>query len=250
MNQQTKLILGRGIFFLIIFVCLGVIVVTEKASGLLVPKVKDKMIDYLNTNYDSIKDQVTTEDPIYENMKYTMKVTSKKNENYYFYLYYQNKTITDSYQKDYVQGNTLLKKIKKDLEIQINEKTDQTCTVLIPSSLDDYTSIVQERIIKQENLLELKFYNIRKEFTIKNWKEEEIVKEIVDLIETNKKNDITPKNYIIQITNQQDITESFQINLTEEFLEIEEKQEIIHDIINNENTDLLKQYKIKYKALN
>ena len=81
MNQQTKLILGRGIFFLIIFVCLGVIVVTEKANGLLVPKVKDKMIDYLNTNYDFLKDQVTTEDPIYENMKYTMKVTSKENEN-------------------------------------------------------------------------------------------------------------------------------------------------------------------------
>ena len=250
MNQQTKLILGRGIFFLIIFVCLGVIVVTEKASGILIPKVKDKMIEYLNSNYTQIKDKVTTEEPTFENMKYTMKVTSKENENYYFYLYYQNKKITDSYQKDYVQGNTLLKKIKKDLEIEINEKTDQTCTVLIPSSLDEYTSIVQERIIKEENLLELKFYNIRKEFTIKDWKEEEIVKEIVDFLTKNKEKNITPKNYIIQISNQQDITESFQINLTEEFLEIEEKQGIIHDIINNEKTDLLKQYKITYKALN
>ena len=62
---------------------------------------------------------------------------------------------------------------------------------------------------------------------------------------------ITPKYYKFIITNKNDITESFEIsNITKDFLSNPYNNHIINDILNNNNSNIIKENNIKYKYLN
>lgn len=251
MKQQKRLLIGRGIFVFITFVALGVIVVTEKAGDLLIPRIQKKMDNYINDNYKDIKDTLSFKDITYKNTTYTMKVVSKENKNHYFYIKYYGKKITDTYKEDYLKGKNILNYIQKKIKKEIESKTATSCDIEIPQTLDKYTSIVQEEILKENNLLNLKFFNIKKELVIDNWDKKNITNRIVKTINTYKENDITPRSYTITITNKKDLTESIEIrNITENFIKNSSKEEIIDDIINDNNTKRLKESKIKYKYLN
>lgn len=242
MNKQKKLSFERGIFVFIVFILLGVIVVTEKFGSIMIPKATKKINNYIEEKYKNI--DLKTNEVTFKNTTYTMKVESKENKHHYFYINYYNRKITDTYKEDYVEGKNLLKHIKKKLKKEINSKTNTNCDIEITSTLDKYTDIVKERIIKEDNLLELKFYIIKKELVIKEWNEENITNSINAFI--NNFTDMTPKSYTITITNKNDITESIEIkNITKEV-----SKEIINDIINDEKSDLLKENKITYKYLN
>ena len=249
MNKQKKLVLERSIFVLIIFVAFGVIITTEKMGGLLIPKVTKKLTNYIEDKYN--KDEFIYSKVDYKNTTYTMKVMSKENKNHYFYVKYYNKKIKDTYKKDYKEGNNLLKYLNNKLKKDIMKKTTTSCDVIINSKLNEYTDAVRNRIIKEDNLLELKFYTIKKEITVNDWNSKTINTEINNLIDNYKNNGITPKKYIIIITNKKDITESIEINnITEEFINNSSNKEIINDIINDKKSDLLKENKITYKYLN
>ena len=242
MNKQKKLTLQRGIFVFIVFVALGVIVVTEKFGSIMIPKITKKMNSYINENYKNIN--LKTNEVTFKNTTYTMKVESKENKHHYFYIKYYNRKITDTYKKDYVEGKKILTHIKNKLKDEINTKTNTNCDIEITSTLDKYTELVQEKIIKEDNLLELKFYIIKKELVIDKWDKETITNKINNFLDnfTN----ITPKSYTITITNKNDITESIEIkNITKKV-----NKDIISDIINDEKSDLLKDNKITYKYLN
>lgn len=242
MNKQKKLSLERGIFVFIVFVLLGVIVVTEKFGNVMIPKATEKINTYITDNYKDLN--LKTNDVTFKNTTYTMKVESKENKNHYFYINYYNKKITDTYKKDYVEGKNLLTYLKKKLKKELNSKTNTNCDIEITSTLDKYTELVQEKIIKEDNLLELKFYIIKKELVIDNWNEEDITNRINTFLD--KFTNITPKSYTITITNKNDLTESIEIkNITNKV-----SKEIIHDIINDEKSNLLKENKITYKYLN
>ena len=242
MNKQKKLLLERSIFILIVFVALGVIVITEKFGNIMIPKASKKINTYVDEKYKDLN--LKTNDVTFKNTTYTMKVESKENKNHYFYINYYNRKITDTYKKDYVEGKNLLNYLKKKLKKEINNKTNTNCDIEITSTLDKYTELVQEKIIKEDNLLELKFYIIKKELVIDKWDEETITNKINNFLE--KFENITPKSYTITITNKEDITESIEIkNITNEVT-----KEIISDIINNKKSDLLKENKITYKYLN
>ncbi len=251
MQKQKQLMIIRSIFFLIIFVAFGVIVVTEKAGPLLAPKIQTKINEYVNTNYSDIKNSINIDKIKFDKSTYTVKVTSKKNKNLYFYVYYKNKKITDTYKKDYLKGNSLLSNIEKQLKKEISNKTTLSCNIEIISTLDNYTTKVQERIINEDDLLSLKFYIVKEELTINNWSSKEITNTINNfLIQISSKN-IIPKYFEITITNKNDITESIKItNLTTDFINNPYKEQIIDDIINDNNSLILKQSKIKYKYLN
>lgn len=251
MQKQRRLLLARNIFLFIIFICFGVIIVTEKASGLLIPRVEEKMKNYLDSNYSDIQNNIKMSDVIYDKTIYKMKITSLTNKKHYFYIYYSNKKISDTYKTDYFEGKQLLNSIKKDLEKQIIKKTNTSVKVSIISTLDKYTSRVQDRIINEDNLLDLKFYTIEKELTIKNWNSKEITKEITELMKKCQSNDINPKYYTIVITNSNDISESIEISkLTEEFIDNKDNEKIINNILEDNNSKLVKDNKIKYKYLN
>lgn len=251
MQKQRRLLFARNIFLFIIFICFGVIIVTEKASGLLIPRVEEKMKNYLNSNYSDLQNNIKMSNVSYDKAIYKMKITSLINKKHYFYVYYSNKKISDTYKTDYLEGKQLLNSIKKDLEKQIIKKTNTGVKVSIISTLDKYTSRVQDRIINEDNLLDLKFYIIEKELTIKNWNSKEITKEITELIKKCKDNDINPKYYTIVITNSNDISESIEISkITEEFITNKDNEKIINNILEDNNSKLVKDNKIKYKYLN
>ena len=242
MNKQKKLSFERGIFVFIVFVLLGVIVVTEKFGDIMIPKATKKINNYIEEKYKDLN--LKTNEVTFKNTTYTMKVESKENKHHYFYINYYNRKITDTYKVDYIEGKNLLNYIKKKLKKEINNKTNTNCDIEITSTLDKYTDIVRERIIKEDNLLELKFFIVKKELVIKEWNEETITNKINTFIEKFK--DITPKSYTITITNKNDVTESIEIkNITKEV-----SKEIINDIISDEKSDLLKENKITYKYLN
>ena len=242
MNKQKKLTLERGIFVVIVFVLLGIIVITEKFGNIMIPKATKKINTYIEDKYKNLN--LKTNKVTFKNTTYTMKVESKENKNHYFYINYYNRKITDTYKKDYVEGKNLLTYIKKKLKKEIINKTNTNSDIEITTTLNEYTNIVKERIIKEDNLLELKFFIIKKELIIDNWDEETITNKINNFLE--KFEDITPKSYTITITNKEDITESIEIkNITNKVT-----KEIISDIINNKKSDLLKENKITYKQLN
>lgn len=242
MNKRKKLSFERGVFAFIVFVLLGVIIVTEKFGNIMIPKVTKKMNNYINENYKDLN--LNTNDVTYKNTTYTMKVESKENKHHYFYINYYNRKITDTYKKDYIEGKNLLNYIKKKLKKTITHKTNTSCDIEITTTLDKYTDTVKERIIKEDNLLELKFFIVKKELIIDNWNDENITNKINDFLD--KFTDITPKSYTIIITNKDDITESIEIkNITKKI-----NKEIISDIIKDEKSDLLKENKITYKYLN
>ena len=248
MNKQRSLLLGRNIFILIIFIALGSIVLNEKSKEFLLPKAEEKLTGYLKDNFSKLDGEVETTKVVYKNEKFQMKVVNKKNNNLYFYTYYSNKKYSNTYKKDYKEGNSLFTKIKKDLKKEISDNINTKVDIDIPNTLDKYTTIVRKRIIEEDNLSELKFYNIKKELVITNWNAKDISIEINNFIKLCNSKGYSPKNYIITITNESDITNSILIEgLDEEYLNSSNQETIISDIMNKKN---LEQSKINYRYLN
>ena len=251
MNKQKLLQLERSIFVSFIVIIFTIIIVSEKAEVIFLPKIQKKFSSYIENNYSALKESVTIKKPNYKKEKFQAKIVSKENKNHFFYLYYENHKIKDTYQKDYVQGKQLLQHIKQSLEKEIKEKTNLETKVIVLSTLDNYTEKVKERIIKEEDLSQLKFYTLETELSIKNWNSQEITKNIISILETFQNKKINPKYYSIIITNQQEVTESIKIEqLTEDFITNPQKVQIITDIMNDNNSKLIKQNKITYQYLN
>lgn len=251
MDKYKKLNIARGVFAFIIFVAFGIIVCTEKGGDLLIPKVKEKLNEYITTNYTSIVNDTIQDEITYKDKTFTMKIYDKTNKNHYFYITYDNGKITDTYQEDYIKGKSLLNEIKNTLEKEIYNKTKIEAKVNILSSLDEYTSRVQNLILKEDNLEGLKFYTLSINIDLRTWDEVSASKEITDMLNTFIKYNINPKSYIITINNLKEITESIEIkNIDNDFINNEYKEQILSDIINNKKSDLLDEYNITFKHLN
>lgn len=251
MKQDKKLMLYMSILFLIVFVSFGVIVVNDKLSFYYIPKIDKKLNNYIEQNYSNIKNELKIGKTKYKNGKYYLKLTSKENKNLYFYIYYNNKKITDTYTTDYKEGYSLLKKIEKDLTKEISTTINQTISIKMTNTLANYSKQVQQKIIDEKNLINLKVYNISYETKINTFNTEQIQKEIEDFNTLLENNHITPKYINITITDKNDITNSIEIkNISSIFIKDSGLKSGINAIINNEKSDVLDKYNITYKYLN
>ena len=229
--SKNSLIYGRAIFTLIVIVAFGLIIVNEKGGNIFLPKATNKINNYINEKYSQIKEDISIEKIDYKNRIFTAKVTSKKNKHLSFNITYKNKSIKDTYKKDYIEGNSLLTYLNKKNEEEILKKTNT-----------NYKS--------HKNLLSLKYYYLEKEITT-DFKVENIINEISKNIELNTKNNITPKYYKFVLINKTDTTNVIEItNITEEFINNNNKEQIIKDVISKNDSQILKDNKIKYKYLN
>lgn len=248
MNKQSKLLYGQALFAILIIVAFGLIIINEKKTILLMPKVQEKIDSYIEEKYsglDTNKGKI-----ILKNDKYMLKMTSNDNKSLYFYIIYNNNKITDTYKKDYLEGNSLLNKIKKDIENDILKKLKINSKVEIDTKLNDFTDQLQEKIKKESNLSKLKIFYLELEIIINNWDSDNITKDINNIIKEIYSS-YNPKYINIIITNNKDITESYKINnLNNDFINNDNNTKIIDDIINNKDTELLKNNKITYKRLN
>lgn len=252
MNQKNNLLLGRAIFTLFIILSLGLIVMNEKGKELFLPKIESKINDYITNNYESIQSSIINHKITYSNDNhFKMKISSKNNKQHFFYIKYYRGNITDTYQKDYLEGYNILKHIEKSLEKEIKETTNVECEIHALNKLNDYSKKVQEQLIEEKNLKSLKFYSLEKEIIIDSFNQKEITNQIILMINKMEENTITPKYYTFIITDKNDITNSIEItHLTNSFITNNQNEEIIHDIIENNNSELLQKNKITYKYLN
>lgn len=250
MNQQQKLTISMAIFFLFVFVAYGTIILNEKKEELFLPKIEDKLTIYLEENYQELIATTTTSIE-YKNNEYIMTIKDNNNENLYFTINYKNKEITDTYQKDYLEGNSYLTYLEDQIKKEITSLTNKEYKITILTTLDSMTSKIKDKVLKEENITSLKIYNIETELYIENYQTEEITSKITSLMTTLSEKEITPKNYTITITNKNDIYQSIKItNLTTDLIENNTLNLIIDDIINNRNSSLLNEKNITYEQLN
>lgn len=248
--SKNSLIYGRAIFTLIIIISFGLIIVNEKGGKIFLPKATNKINTYINENYSQIKEDISIENIDYKNRIFTAKITSKQNKHLFFNITYENKSIKDTYKKDYIEGNSLLTYLNKKNEEEILKRTNSNYKSYAITTLDKYTKNVKDEIINEKNLLSLKYYYLEKEITT-DFKAETIVNEISKDIELNNKKNITPKYYKYIIIGKEDTTNVIEItNITEEFLNNNNKEQMIEDIINKNDSQNLRDSKIKYKYLN
>lgn len=247
MNEGKKLTIQMALFFLVIFVVFGTIVIKEKQNIIFLPKIENSISEYMNNTYQNLsleKDKVTE-----KNNVFTMKVKNIKNKNHYFYIKYSNKKITDTYKTDYLEGKTILNHLSTKLEKDIYKETNITYKVSFDNKFNNYSEKVQ-KLLLEENIKTLKVYTIEKEITT-SWEINNITKTISDTMTTLEKKQFTPKNYTFIITNEKDITQSIKINNLKSSLINENKlQIIISDIINNNKSNILAENKITYEYLN
>lgn len=249
MKQQQKLTLLMALFFLITFVSFGTIVLNEKKEEIFLPRIENKLMTYLKENYTSFANNKTTIQ--YKNDEYIMTVESEENKNLYFTIKYKNKEIIDTYKENYIEGKSYLTYLEKQIKKEIESITHKNYKVTILTTLDSMTSKIKERVITENKILSLKIYNLETEIPIETWNTQTITNEIEQLITNNKKYNIIPKNYTITITNKNDLYQSIQItNITENLLQNNGLEQVIDSIINNKETNILKQNNITYKNLN
>lgn len=250
MKEQQKLTISMAIFFLIVFVSYGVIVLNEKKEELFLPKIEEKLTNYLEENYKDLLSTTTTSIE-YKNNQYTMTITNTSNENLYFTINYKDKEITDTYQEDYLEGNSYLTYLEKQIEKEITNKTSKEYNITILTTLDSMTSKIKEKVLQEQNITSLKIYNLQTEIPITNWSTESITSEVSTLITSLTNQNITPKNYTFIITNKNNIYQSIKIsNLTTNLIENNTLNLVIDDIINNRNSSLLNENNITYEYLN
>lgn len=251
MKEQKKLTLGMAIFTFIIFVAFGVVILNEKSAPYFIPRIEKKLLTYIDEKYKDEKEDFTISKTKYEKTKYQLKITNKKNKNLYFTIYYDQKNIKDTYKEDYQEGKTLLTTLSKNLEKSLTNTYKQQFKVIIPKTLNKYSSQVRDNLIVKNNLKNLKIYTLETTFNVK-WNTNDIGNKLITLNNDLKQQELTPKIYKITITNIKDITQSIKIsNLTSQVIEDSTTlSSIISDIINNENSELLKQNNISYKYLN
>ena len=244
MKSKNSLIIGRGIFLIFIILAFGLIILNEKGNIFLEKKASKEIDAYYEENYEDIKDSLEKEALGFKNKTYQSKIISKKNKNLYFTIQYKNKKVVDTYKQDYEEGKSLLDYLDKKLEKEIEKKTKIKCKVYPVTTLDHYSEKVQERILKEEDLLQLKYYVIETDIEVKDWSGKSVLKTITNVIEELNRQNITPKYYDFVLAEEEDITNSIIIhNIPDDFLE-KDAEQILDDAINNPESDLIKENKI------
>lgn len=250
MKERKKLTIQMASLFLIIFVVFGVILVDDKLAFLKIPKVTEKIDTYLNEKYSDTLENFKIEDVSYKNLKYERKIISKENDNLYFYVYYQNKNITDSYKEDYLEGNTIITYQENKIQSNIKKITKNTHQIHILNTLDKYTPDLREKIITSTNPESLDIYNLETKIKVSHFTSKKISTAINSFINNLESKEITPKNYTLTITSTEDSKKTVKINnITNDLIENNELETVISDIINNRKSNLLDVYNIDYEYL-
>ncbi len=251
MKEQKKLTIKMAIFTFIIFVSFGIIILNEKTAPYYATRIHKKLLTYINEKYKEEINDFNIQETKYKNTKYILKIESNKNKNLYFKITYNNKKITDSYKKDYLEGKTLITYLEKNLEKDLKNKYNQEFNIIFLKNLNKYSEDIKNSIITKNTFKNIQIYTLETNINSK-WTPSSINEKIMKLHSKLKNDNITPKNYNFTITNTNDITTSVKINnITAEQIEnITLLNNIISDIIKDEESDILKENNITYKYLN
>ena len=209
LKEDKKLIIGMTVFSLFVFIIFSFIIINEKTLLYSKTKQKKKLINYIekkypntNWNYKEIQQKKNT---------YSMKVVATTNKNYFFFVTYQNKKISDTYQKDYIKGASILNYTQKKLEQEIKKKTKKEYKVKIIAPLNQFSKQTQKKIIEEENILALNIYSLELKINTK-WNKEEIIEEIKKEVSSLENLGIKPNSYQIIVSNKNKQKQTFELN--------------------------------------
>lgn len=247
MKQRQKLTISMAIFFLIVIVSFGTIVLNEKKGELFLPKIENKLETYFLNNYKDLKE--TTKTSIkYINNQYIMTVKSKENENHYFTINYKNKEIKDTYQENYIEGKKYLLYLEDKIKKEIKNTLDKDVSINILTTLDSMTSKIKDKVLKEDNIKNLEIYNLETNISTPSLEINTVTQTIINEINEFTKNNITPKTYTLTITNN---NKSIKIsNLNKDLINYNTLNEIIDAIINNKDNSIIQENNIKYEHSN
>ena len=171
--------------------------------------------------------------------------------NYSFYITYSKKKLKDTYQKDYLEGSSIISHITNEIEKDILKKTKEEAIVSIKEKLNDFPKQVQEKILQADTYSDLNLYNVEKEYIVNKWSSTEITSLILKFTNSLKENNITPKSYSFIITDANDLTKTISIsNLKDDLLTEATLEKIVSDCLNNNNSELLESNEVSFKYLN
>lgn len=250
--SKNKLVLEMGIFAILVFGIFSYIVIYDKRDIILQPKVEEKLNQYIQKKYQNIQDNLNIGKIEYNKKEdtYTILLTDKDNKHLSFRVIYHNKKITDSYKKDYENGESLYTYLKTNYEKELMKETEKDTTITFFQKLDQYTTNSRKKIIISKDPRSLPIYNISISLNIKKFTIDNISKNIKGYYQLIKKLGYSPKEYEFLLINNQskNINTSIKISkLTEELIE-NNLNEIIGGIIDND-ISLQERYSITYEYI-
>ena len=248
MNEKDRLTYSMGFLFIFFLLSFAFIIMNEKINMKKLPDAKKKINTYIKSNYKNENIKIGKTEYITKCSCYKTKVTNKENKDLYFTVTYKNKKLSNTYNKDYKKGRSLLNKIEKDLTKEFqnlnkkNNETFETLKIKINKDLDDFNPSIKEEIINSTNYKKLNIYEIEGEILVNNWTFNDINTAIIvfnNAVQTQKFN---PISYDFYITNPKQPGESFKIeDLKVSLIEESILNELIPAIKDN-NKEILKKY--------
>ena len=248
MNEKNKLTLYMGILYMLAILFFGIILIDDKAKDYKIPQAEKKLKTYIKNTYkEEIKD-FTYGKTKRHGSRYDIKVYNKKNKDLYFTVSYENKKITDTYKKDYVEGKTLNKNIEKYLNNMINEEIKQnknnytTYKIVYNTKLNNCTTFVRNKLLNKT--YNIPIYTIYVETSFNNNLEDVLT----NILNYTKKLNLTPKDYHLILNNENNLSKSIDLKIDNDIIE-ESIKEIVKCIKENDfNT--LRKYNVEVKYLN
>ncbi len=251
MNTQKQLTIGMALLFIFVISFYGIIIINLKSKEFLLPKVEKKINVYIEDSYKDISNDIKIGKTKYNSSKnrYEVKITSKENNNLYFNVYYKNKKFSNTYKEDYVKGNSLIRFYKNKFLKKLSTSKKYTDTkISFTKSLDKYSSVVKDAIIKDDNVNLLSIYTVKSNVMISSFNKNDIINSINKYFYFIESNNLKPKYYSIVLIYKEDITKSLEIdNLTSDLI-MNNLDEIISSIINKDK-EIINKYNINYKYI-
>lgn len=248
--SKNKLIIEMTIFTAFLFVSFSCIIINQKGKEYLTPKAHEKTEKYVKNKYSDIIDDVKVEKTIYNqrNDTFDTKIVNKNNKNLYFTVSYRKKKYTSTFNKDYLDGQTLLNYYKATFEKELNSKKNKTISVTFRKKLNNYNTAVKKALIANDNVKNLNIYNISINTNSKDLSQKNIMSNITKYYKYINKNGYNPKYYNFDIINKKDISKELKIKYLDENLINNNLNEIIGAIIANDSS-IESKYSIKYKFI-
>lgn len=247
-KTESKLFFEMTIFFFIIVLCFGLLVIKEKSTSFKKEKVSNKINEYINSNYKDIKDELKKDKIEYKNNIYSMKLYNSKNKDLNFVINYKNKKITSTYKEDYLEGKSLFSILEKNMNDKLSKintnNTYKDLKITYDLKLNNCTDNIKNKIINGN--YDLSLYTVNDKRTI-NLNSTTLQNEITKLHEYITLIKLNPKNYNLTYTDLNNETKSINIIINEEILK--NNIDVGRIIIENDEKNL-NLYNIKVKNLN
>ena len=248
-DKEKKMFVQMIMFFFVIILCFGLIVIKTKSDYFKEEKLNKKFDLYLKDNYSDIYDDVKILKTYNKNGTYFAKVVNKNNKNLYFNISYKTKKIYSSYKTDYLEGKTLFNYYEKILNEELKKKNKsseyQSITISFDTKLNECSELIYKRLL--DNKYNIPIYTINLEDNIL-FDSISINNEITNINNYINKIGFNPKYYNLTLNDQKNLTNTMSVKFKSDIINVE-TLDIGTSIVNNDKKTLEK-YSIDVKFLN